>query len=666
MPILVLNDMVIILALALLVIFACHRLRIPTIVGFLLTGMLAGPHGLKLVRAVEAVETLSEIGVILLLFTIGLEFSVANLAEFRAAVIVGGSLQMLLTIAVVVALGIPGEGAPGQLLLIGFVIATSSTAIVLKILQDRAEIHSPHGRAILGVQIFQDVAVVPMMLLIPFLAGHTTGHMASFWPFLAKGLAVVVLVLISARWLVPNLLYQTARLRDREVFLLSVVLIGLGTAWLTSSAGLSLALGGFLAGLIIASSEYGHRALGDILPFRDIFTSLFFVSIGMLLDVSVVLDHAALVLGATAGIILMKSLVASLSIYALGLPMRSATLAGLALAQVGEFSFVLLRAGLEHELLSSELYQLLLGIAILTMISTPFVIAAGPHLVSWGSRIPLPQGWRSAPIAPDSADMPSGRSDHLVVIGYGLNGRNLTQAASAAGIPYVIIEMNPRTVREEKQRGQPILYGDATQGAVLKQAETHTARVVVVAISDPAATRRIVAAVRELNPRAWIIARTRFVTEVEPLLKLGADEVIPEEFETSVEIFTRVLTKYLVPVDDIARLVKQVRADGYQMLRSPARTTGALSDLKTRIPDLEIATLRLGEDSPVVGKTLAEIELRKVCGIHLVAIHRQDEMLLNPGGDLRLQARDLVFVLGTADRVIAAAEFLGKGRRRCD
>ena len=390
MEIPLLTDIVIIFGLAVAVLLLFHFLRLPAVVGLLLTGILAGPHGFGLIGAVHEVEVLAEIGVILLLFTIGIEFSFKKLIEIKKQVIVGGVLQVGLTIlAVFVIARKIGLSSP-EAIFYAFLISLSSTAIVLRLIQERAEVDTPHGRTGLGILLFQDIIIVPMILITPMLAGSQPGEIdSSIILFAAKGLAIVILILVAAKWLMPWLLHQVARTRSKELFLLSVVAICLTIAWLTSNAGLSLALGAFIAGLIISESEYSHQALGNILPFRNVFTSFFFVSIGMLLDTGFLVHNPIIILIASGGVLILKAVIASSAAILLGLPLRSGILTGLSICQVGEFSFILSRTGVEHGLLVDH-YQLFLAVAVLTMAATPFIISLAPRFADRVLQISIP------------------------------------------------------------------------------------------------------------------------------------------------------------------------------------------------------------------------------------------------------------------------------------
>lgn len=650
MEIPLLKDIVIIFGLSIVVIFVCHRIRVPAIVGFLLTGLLAGPYGLGLVKAVQEVKILAEIGVVLLLFTIGIEFSLKNLLQIKKSVLLGGSLQVLLTLLVTFLVARQIGQPVGESIFMGFLISLSSTAIVLKIIQERAEINSPHGRTALAILIFQDIIIVPMILFTPLLAG-ASGNLTESLPVLvAKGMGIILLVYLGAKWIVPQALYQIARTKSRELFLLSVVVICLAVAWLTSSAGLSLALGAFLAGLIISESEYSHQAFGNILPFRDLFMGFFFVSIGMLLNLDYLLGQPGLVVVIALGVLVLKTIIASSVAILLGFPLRTIIMVGFALSQVGEFSFIISKIGIEHDLLAGNTYQLFLAVSVLTMAATPFIIGLSPHMANLALSLPLPRKLKSG-FYPIKETKFVGKKDHLIIIGFGVNGRNVARAAKVAQIPYVIIEMNPETVRSEQAKGEPIYYGDATQEAVLQHADIKDAMIVVVTIAYPAATRRITEIARRLNPKAHIIIRTRYLQEMKPLYELGADEVIPEEFETSVEIFSRVLGKYLIPKDEIEKLVAEMRSDGYGMFRSLSKESVGFSDLKLQLPDAEIIALRVGERSPLIGRTLVQIEFRKKYGVNVLGIRRGSQVLTSSYGDMKLWAKDVLFVLGPPEKI---------------
>ncbi|GAB2455773.1 sodium/hydrogen exchanger [Hymenobacter qilianensis] len=649
------SDVIIILLLSVGVILLVSKLRLPSIVGFLVTGIVAGPSALGLVKAQGDVDMLAELGVILLMFTIGLEFSLSSLSRLKRAVFLGGSLQVGLTIGATYLLAVAFGYSTPEAVFLGFLLALSSTAIVLKLLQDWLEMESLHGQVILAILIFQDLIVVPMMLLTPMLAGKGAGNPWADLGLLAfKISGVLALVWFGARYLMPRLLFVVAQTRSRELFLLTTIGTCLGVAWLTSTVGLSLALGAFLAGLIISESEYSYEAVSNILPFREIFASFFFVSIGMLLDVRFFLENPLTIVLITLAVMAVKLLLTVGAALALRLPMRSVLLIGLALCQVGEFAFILSKVGLEAGLMQQREYQYFLAVSILTMSLTPLVMLGAEPFATFLLRLrifqSLDQGLRmqTDQLPPDQEQK---LSDHLVVMGYGFNGRNLVKAAKYAKVPYVIIETNPITVRQEREKGEPILYGDASQEHVLEQAHVEHARVMVVAISDPASSRRIVVALRKMNPNSCIFVRTRYIHEMEELYRLGATEVIPEELEASIEIFSRVLAKYLVPMPEIDKLIGELRAGRYDMLRRRSLTDGEWSSMHISLADAEMSTFRVSSEGELVGKTLSETEVRQRFGISLLAIRRGGQMLYEMTGDTVIKPDDTLYIFGPPERV---------------
>lgn len=653
-----LSDILIIIVLSVVVLYLCHQIKLPIIIGFLLTGIIAGPNGLGLVREIEAVKTLAEAGIVLLLFTIGLEFSFRSLLRIRKTVLLGGSLQIVLTILAGFAAAKLFGYDFNKALFAGFLLALSSTAIVMKTLQDRAEMETPQGNASLGILIFQDMAAVPMMLIVPLLAA--TGRDEGDFPILlvAKIVGIVLLVPVLSKWLVPRIFFAIAKTRSRELFLITTIALCMAVAWLTNQAGLSLALGSFLAGLIISESEYSHQALGDILPFRDVFTSFFFVSIGMLLDTGFFLTHPLFLILSAISVLILKTAVAGAAAFFSGLPLRSAMIVGITLSQVGEFSFILSETGVPYGLLSGENYQAFLAVSILTMMTTPSLIAAAPAISGQVGRLPLPRRLKQG-MSPEAGGEPARLENHLIVVGFGLNGRNLARAARAAAIPYAILEMNPAAVRAERAKGEPIFFGDATQEAILLHVNVRRARTLVVVINDPAATRRITELARRLNPRLYILVRTRFVSEMNALIGLGANDVIPEEFETSVEIFSRVLGKYFIPKEEISKLTADIRSDGYEMLRTPSPGTPRPCTMESCLPDLEITSLRIEGGSPVVGKTLQETEMRKKYGVTLLAVNRRSRIISNPDSTLAFAVGDLLFVVGDTKSIQQVKRIFG-------
>ncbi|MEN8224883.1 MAG: cation:proton antiporter, partial [Bacteroidota bacterium] len=421
-----LKDMVLILALAVVVIYVFHRLKIPSVIGFLITGVITGPHGLNLISNLHDVEVLAEVGVILLLFTIGIEFSLKSLLKIGKILLIGGSFQVLMTIGAITLVALRLGNEINESVFIGFLVALSSTAIILKLIQDNGEIDAPHGRISLGVLIYQDIIIVPMMLLTPILAGNTEA-MGSYWEIIIKFAVIALIVVLGAKYIVPFTLHQLARTQNRELFLLSIIVIAFAAAFLTYSLGLSLALGAFIAGLLISESEYSQQALGDVTPFLDVFTSFFFISVGMLLDLQYVFSHPVEVLIFTTIVLSIKALVAGLAAFILGFPLRTSIIVGFTLSQVGEFSFILSRIGVTEGLISDSNYQLFLSVSVLSMAATPFVIWLATRFADRTNRWPLPDFLRYG-LIPRPESLIAKVREHIVIVGYGLNGRNVARA----------------------------------------------------------------------------------------------------------------------------------------------------------------------------------------------------------------------------------------------
>lgn len=653
------NDLLIILLVSVPVAILCLRLKLPLVVGLMLTGIVIGPYGFGLIEQLEAIEILAEIGVMLLLFTIGLEFSLRRIREMQKLVLVGGTLQVGLTVALTAIVAIFFGREINQAVFFGFLVALSSTAIVLKSYVERNETDSPHGRAGIGILLFQDISIVLMMLLIPLLGGQEASFGAIF-KTLGGSLLALILIVLGAWIIVPRLLKQVVRLRSPEVLILTAVLLALGLSWLTSHFGLSLALGAFIAGMVLADSDYSHQITADILPFRDVFNSLFFVSIGMLLSFSSLINNLSTVLLWIAFLVVGKFLIIWSVVQFLGFPQRVAAMTALGLAQIGEFSFVLAKAGQSPALLPETDYQNFLAASIISMIATPFMIASAPRFGYLIQSI-VPDK-KSAEPEPGEEDIhitsTGGLNNHVIIVGYGLNGRNLARVLRAVMVSYTILDLNAEVVAEAKEKGEKINFGDATRREVLHHAGIENANALVLAMSDPHGARRTVRQARELNNDIYIVVRTRYTSEITELLELGANEVIPEEFETSIEIFARVLLRYGIDRQAIEKQIEKVRRQGYEMLRSQSLVRIEVSNMNAALQAATTETVKLNEDSPVIGKTLSEVDLRRETGAMLIAVIRGDDTKINPGAKYELQKDDILILFGKPEKIERAIKFL--------
>jgi len=655
----ILHQLVILLAVAVLIIYVSHKIKLPPVVGFLLTGILIGPGGLALVKDTETIAVLAEIGVVMLLFMIGLEFTLDRLKRIQRNFWLGGGLQVLLTtsaaVLILTLLKVPLKEA----VFFGFLVSLSSTAVVLKILADRGETDAPQGQLSLGILIFQDMAIVPMIALVPILSGlRSASPTAILTRFLAGGAAMAA-VFIVARYLMPRLLHLIVGTRIREVFLLTSLVICLGMAWLTSSLGLSLALGAFLAGVIISESQYSHQVVSDILPFKDVFNSLFFISIGMLLNTAIVWRFRLFIAAILISVLVVKAAIVVLTVRLLGHSPRIAMVTGLALAQIGEFSFVLAGVGRANGLLSGDVFQLFLASSIMTILATPLLIQVSPALAAGPERT-FKWKVRASETGRDTAGK---LRDHMIVAGFGLNGKNLAHVLKEAGVPYVILELNPETVGQAAEEGEPIIFGDVSSRTILREAGVERARGMVIAISDPAITRRAVRAARDMSRTVFLIVRTRYAAEIDELFKLGADDVIPEEFETSIEIFTRVLDKYHIPRNIIDAEVKVLRGECYGILRGSCE---AVRPTQERIADLLAAgtaeTFYIVKGAWPAGKTLRTIDLRKKTGATVIAVVRGDQSFAGPGADFSIEEKDTLVLVASHRDMNRAFQLLTAGR----
>ena len=649
-----LEELLIVLAVTISIVFLSQKLRVPAIVGFLIAGIVIGPGGFGVIQSVNQVEMLADIGVALLLFTIGIEFSLESLIAMQRRIIWAGFLQVFATISAVLvialALGVP----TGVAVFYGFLITMSSTAIVLRIYNDRGEINAIQGRLASGTLLFQDLCIVPMMLMVPFLAQNGQGSLLGVVWAIVKSLIALALIVWAARKLLPRLLHQVALVRNREIFILFVVLVCLGTAWLASVSGLSLALGALIAGLVISESELSHQVVADVLPLRDCFSGIFFISIGMLLNPEILRQDwltPVLELVLMVGI---KALVALLIFWWLYRSLRLGIVLGLSLAQIGEFSFILAKAGIGHNLLSAAEEQTFLAASILSMMATPFLIPSA-HAIA--DRLTGNMSRRQpTELAAERSGNSAGTDGHVIIVGYGLNGQNLARVLRESGIPFRVLELDAELVRAGKAAGEPIDFGDGTRTDILEQVGIARARVLVIAISDPAATARMVSQARRLRSDISIIVRTRYVAEIERLDSLGANQVIPEEFETSVEIFARVLQEYHVPRNVIGLQVDLIRREHYGTLRGLRLQGKQLDELSQFLIGATTDIFSVSEDSPLVGQSLREIDLRERSGVTVIAAVRDGKPFHNVGPEFVLQAGDRLVLLGDHKSLDEAAQ----------
>jgi len=553
-----LKDLLIILSIAILVVIAFHRLRLPAIAGFILSGVIVGPQGLGLINDTHQVEILAEVGVALLLFGIGSELPLTKLRRLWRLAAIGGFLQVsvsaIVTFAICKTAGLPNNTS----VVIGFIVALSSTAIVLRGLQQRGEIDAPHGRLIMGILVFQDFSVVPIMLVIPLLLGADLSA-GAFAITLAKSVSIVMIVLFLAILIVPRILRLVARTRQRQLFILAVFVVCLGTAWLVTRSGASLAIGAFLAGLVVAGSEYRHQALADMLSFREVFASMFFVSIGMLLSPHAIAANLVPITGILLGILLGKSIIVFLVAWVMRMPLRVCLMTAGALAQVGEFSFILLYAIQGKGLIEVGLEGSLISAAILSMFITPFAMSLSPRLAVGLGKFPRIKSMMAGKSVEDVSEAVYTLDDHVIVAGYGFAGRELAHALDECHIPYIVVDVNFENISMALREKRRAVFGDITSEDVLQHVGIEKARELVLLINDPGAAGHAVRVARGLATHVHITVRTTYLLDIGALLVAGANEIIPAEREAAVQVVTQVLKRQKANVDDIARQVSEIR-----------------------------------------------------------------------------------------------------------
>jgi CPA2 family monovalent cation:H+ antiporter-2 len=668
----VLRELLLLAGASLAVVLLFRRLRLPATVGFIVTGILIGPGGFALVHDPELVRTLAEFGVVVLLFTVGLEFSFADLRRLGRRALVGGALQVLLTVLIVAAALVLGGRHPARALFLGMLVSLSSTALVLKLLTDRIELQSPHGRSATGVLLFQDLVAVPFLLLLVPLGRWARGErftateLTAALPELLVVLAVAAFVFLFARRAIPWLLGRASRSGSREVFLFGILLVVLGSASLASRAGGSLAVGAFLAGLMLAGSELRDLIAADLLPLRDTLASVFFIAVGMSFDPAVVLAQPGLVVLSTAGLVLVKLVVAFLALRLSGAPARVSFAAALALAQIGEFSFVIAQAGRPLGLLGESGSQAFFAGAVFSLLLTPFVVPLAPTWALALDRV-WPGHRRRAEVDEDAedgareagVDAVSGtrrrpQANHVVIAGFGVNGQNVARVLRSVHLPHLVVDLNPDAVALGHGQGSPVLIGDIGNVLIQRQAGVPHARVVVLALSDPTATCHACRVARSLTSEAFIIVRTRYVGEIDQLYAAGANQVIPEEFETSIEIFTAVMRELHVPTNIVQAQITLLRQERYSLLRGRRLQGAILDQLPTILLERTTDTFLLLQESPAVGRSVAEVGLGAEGEAKLVAIVRGGRPLTTVEDDFRLRVGDTLVVTGThaeVDRV---------------
>lgn len=653
----ILKDVVIIFALSTGVNLLFSRLKIPTVIGYLLTGIIAGPHLLSLVSGEQEIELLAEIGVALLLFTIGMEFSLKHLLRIRRIVFFGGFLQVFITAGIFYLVSVLYELPWQACLFIGFLAALSSSALVLKLLQERSELTSNYGRTVLGILIFQDLLLAPLLLFSNVLSNNSIDLTRELITLTFKAIFIIALVYAGNKWLLPRLLHQIALVKNQELFMMSIFLICFSIALLTAELGMSIAFGAFLAGLMISESEYSHNAFSNLLPIKDTFISFFFVSIGMLLEVSFIITNPLLVLITVLLVIILKAVIAGGVGFILGHTFRGTVLVGLALSQVGEFSFILAKIGTDLTVLPEFYYQLFLAVAVITMALTPFLMKISLPLANQLLRFPLPDFMVNGLFPLTEEDIPD-LKNHLIIVGKDASALKLSMMAKYFNITHVSIIFDPSIAKEKMDIGDNVVYGDAVNEPILLKAHVDKADVIVISVGNMIPAMAIIEKVRNLNKHARIVARTHRTQNVGQLYKVGADQVVPEKFEIAIDLFNRVLAERLCSMRDINRMLTHLR--NIHLGEFTEKDKVNKPSLLHELSSINIAAVSVETGSLAVGKSTKELELRKRTGITLLAIKRGDNIIEHPLPTMKMQSDDILYLLGDPEQINLAGELFNK------
>lgn len=646
------HKLLIILGFSIPVIYIFNKLKFPSIIGFLITGIIIGPYGLKLITDTAGIRLMAEIGVAFLLFTIGIEISLSRFLKHLSEFLLTGGLQVFFTFLAGFFIGLVLQLSISQAIFIGFLLSHSSSALVLKMLKDRGDEESPQGRISIGIILFQDIMVVPMMLLIPFLTGDSGPTTWAITWKLIKSILIIVAILAAARYIIPFILERLVNTRMRDVFVITSIVITLGIAWLTNALGLSLAIGAFLAGLAISDTDFTHQIISDINPFRDIFLSIFFVSFGMILDLNFARQNYGYILTISFIIILIKAAIVFGLVKFLKYPFRTSMLSGVLLSQIGEFSFVLALQGFKNNIISEYVYQLFISASVLTFIVSPLLIPLAYYALS--------RKGLSLPAEETKTDQIVSVNNHVIICGMGLNGRNLVKVLKETAINYVIIDLNYQHIRDAHKNGEKnIIWGDCSNTEILKHAGVKTARVLVIAISDRFLAKCCLSVAKSLNPNLHVIVRTKYVTDIDDLLALGADDIIPEEFETSIQIFSRVLKMFHIPNSIILAQGNIIRNKSYGVFRQVRYTQEAFDQISQILAQGTIDTCYIAADNANIGKSIKEIDLKAQSGAMIINIIRSNKTITNPPSNFILKEADQLILFGSHAAIDAALKILG-------
>ncbi|MFQ5415782.1 MAG: cation:proton antiporter [Myxococcota bacterium] len=647
MPNTILTELLLLLAVATAGAALFERLKLPAIAAFLVIGALVGPGGVGLIDDPERVRELAEFGVVFLLFEIGLELPLERLRVlWREALLVGG-LQVTATVASVAAIGVWLGLDTRAAIVMGALVAMSSTALVMRLLMQRGEVDAPQGQLAVGILLFQDLCVVPFLLMIPILASDAGTAPATIAFAMGRAAVMLAAFYLVARFVIPAVLERMARVRSRELFTMVAVVAVLGSALVAEAIGLTLSVGAFVGGLVLSASPYAHQLFAEIIPMRGLLLAVFFTAVGMLFDPQAALENWVAVLAYTGGVVALKAgFIAAVVAFALRRGLRLGILTGLALAQTGEFSFVLAAAAADANLIDAGLRQVFVAGSLVTLVATPFLVQASPKIAGYLAR-------RAEVVGPEPSVADGQPAGHVALVGFGLTGQNLARVLAARNIPYVAVEANAVSVRQANARNEPVIYGDATRRSILERIGIRRAGLVVVSINDRIATREVVALARALAPRVPILARTHHILDVDELESKGATRVVVEEFESTLELVGETLRAFGVPDESVARFSAELRSEGYEFLREYQTILDPwLAQMLEEVTShwVEVPDDYRGEAS------LSDLHVRRRTGANVVAVDRRGVTTPNPDPSFVVRAGDRLLALGEP----AAVEDLGR------
>ena len=651
-------ELIFLLATSVFIVWFFKRIALPPILAYLVAGIVAGPQALELVTSPQQVALVAELGIVFLLFSLGLEFSIPKLVAMRHLVFGVGSAQVIITLLLIMgassAMGLNWIAS----FVIGSVFALSSTAVVVKTLNEKALTQTKRGQVAIGVLLFQDIAVVPFLIAIPLLTGSGTEMISAIFLALAKGTIVVAILLSVGKWVLPKVFNEVAQVRTDELFVLTAILVTVMAGTLTSFFGLSMALGAFLAGMMLSESQYKHQLEADIRPFRDILMGLFFISVGMQLDVTVIVRHWLWILAGLATLIFVKTIVIKQLAVMSGETRKDGWSAGLMLFQMGEFGFVLVALAQQYNIFNADLASALVAIGVLSMAVTPTLIARHSEVADGIDK--MLGKYEGDEFEEQSPEFQSELTDHVVICGFGRVGQTVSRFLKSEAVPFVALDVDPVRVAEAQAAGENVQFGHARDKAILEAACADKAKLIVITFGEIARTQMVISNLKEIGSKARVMVRTKTDQHLKEILDEGADQVVPEALEGSLMLVSQVLFESGVPMSRVLRRIRKERENRYGKLHGfyPGDTTEVTADRRDLLE--YIHAVAIPEDAYAVGKSIEHFELERR-RIEIVGLRRNGEELPNPDKSTVIKALDTIIIKGKPRRVERAERFFMTG-----